>query len=154
MKSIFNSVNYPVFLIFLPNISDSVILRIIWSEVFSVTHKQIYIPANSIFRIMVYIIWKWAVWKTLSQILRKVLSYHVKSYAPMNTKWQKIIYLICCLNLLLTECKGFLERFMLYYMRISLRAIWTKPEKHNFPLQRFLTVQPLDRLNTPPLAVL
>jgi hypothetical protein len=37
----------------------------------------------------------------------------------------------------LTECNGFLRRFI---PRTRLRAIWTKPEKHNFPLQRFLTV--------------
>jgi len=36
-----------------------------------------------------------------------------KSYAPMSTKWQKMFYLICCLNLLLRECNHFFERFML-----------------------------------------
>ncbi len=32
----------------------------------------------------------------------------------MNTKWQKMLYLICCLNSLLTECNGFFGRFTLY----------------------------------------
>jgi hypothetical protein len=47
--------------------------------------------------------------------------YHVKFcltkakfYAPMNTKWQKMLYLICCVNFFLTECNGFLGRFTLH----------------------------------------
>ncbi len=53
-------------------------------------HTQIYIPANRIFS------------PTLA-----------KSYAYMNTKWQKMLYLICCLNLLMTERNGELGRRVL-----------------------------------------
>ncbi len=33
---------------------------------------------------------------------------------PMNTKWQKMWYVICCLNLLLPECNSFLGHFTLH----------------------------------------
>ncbi len=32
----------------------------------------------------------------------------------VNTKWRKMLYVICCLNLLLTECNDFLVRFTLH----------------------------------------
>ncbi len=34
--------------------------------------------------------------------------------APMNAKWQKIIYLVCCLNILLRACNDFSGYFTLH----------------------------------------
>jgi hypothetical protein len=49
------------------------------------------------------------------QMVRKVLSNLSKILSLYEYKWQKMLYLKCCLNLLITERNGDLSRFTLQY---------------------------------------